>query len=209
MVDQGGVVESYSLVSSTIATQFRSPGREAIKEQLLGIGLSAKKSMIKNLLFQAINEHTIDTMMRDEVYFPGDILEQPFGKGTKRYTFEDVSELLLDLKEYSGYKEPYDPIGILSGLPNADKMIESEVINIIVPYCYTGEIIQKIGDYFSYCVSTPSAKRFGDLRYQPDTCQIKYKARAIASFNKIPGFPKITGYKSALQLGGNMLAIDS
>ena len=75
MVDQGGVVESYSLVSSTIATQFRSPGREAIKEQLLGIGLSAKKSMIKNLLFQAINEHTIDTMMRDEVYFPGDILE--------------------------------------------------------------------------------------------------------------------------------------
>jgi len=51
MVDMGGVVESYSLVSSTVATQFRSPGREAIKEQLLGIGLSSKKSMIKNLLF--------------------------------------------------------------------------------------------------------------------------------------------------------------
>jgi len=31
----------------------------------------------------------------------------------------------------------------------------------------------------------------------------------VASFNKIPGFPKITGYKSALQLGGNMLAIDT
>jgi len=25
----------------------------------------------------------------------------------------------------------------------------------------------------------------------------------------MPGFPKITGYKSALQLGGNMLVIDS
>lgn len=35
--------------------------------------------------------------MRDEVWFPGDILEQPFGKGTKKYTFEDVTQLLLDL----------------------------------------------------------------------------------------------------------------
>lgn len=30
----------------------------------------------------------------------------------------------------------------------------------------------------------------------------------MASFNKLPGFPKMTGYKSALQLGGQMLMID-
>jgi len=81
-------------------------------------------------------------MMRDEVWFPGDILEQPFGKGTKKYTFEDVSQLLLDLQEYSSYEELYDPVGILSGSPNKGQMISSEVINVIVPYCYTGEIIQ-------------------------------------------------------------------
>jgi len=30
LVQNGGVVESYSLIASTIATQFRSPGREAV-----------------------------------------------------------------------------------------------------------------------------------------------------------------------------------
>ena len=80
---------------------------------------------------------------------------------------------------------------------------------MIVPHCFTGEIIQNIGDYFSYCVSSPSSKRFGDMRYAPDSCQIKFKARAVASFNKMPGFPKMTGYKSALALGPSMLATDN
>lgn len=46
------------------------------------------------------------------------------------------------------------------------------------------------------------------MRYAPDSCQLKFKARAMASFNKMPGFPKMTGYKSALQLGGQMLTTD-
>jgi len=59
---------------------------------------------------------------------------------------------------------------VLSGSPNRDKVIKGEVINAIVPYCFTGEIIQNTGDYFSYCVSTPTANRFGDLSYAPDSC---------------------------------------
>lgn len=97
---------------------------------------------------------------------------------------------------------------MLSGSPNKGKVISGEVINTIVPACFSGEIIHEIGDYFNYCVSSASAKRDGDLRYAPDSCQVKFKARAIASFNKMPGLPKITGYKSALQLGGQFLASD-
>lgn len=68
-------MESYSLLASSINHQFRSPGREPVKEWLLGIGLSSKKSTIKNLQFFGINENTINTMMRDEVWFPAEILE--------------------------------------------------------------------------------------------------------------------------------------
>lgn len=117
--------------------------------------------------------------------------------------------MLYDLEPYSGFEEKFDPIGLLSGRPNADKIISGEVINMIVPESLTGEIIQNIGDYFSYCVSSPSSKRFGDMRYAPDSCQIKFKARAVASFNKMPGFPKMSGYKSALILGPSLLATDN
>ena len=35
--------------------------------------------------------------MRDEVWFPAEILEQPLGKGTKRYNFETLAEMLYDI----------------------------------------------------------------------------------------------------------------
>lgn len=112
----------------------------------------------------------INTMMRDEVYFPSEIMDQPLGKGTRRYTFDDVGEMLFDMQPYSGYDAPFDAIGVLSGSPNRGKVIHGEVINMLVPQCFSGEIIHNIGDQFSYCVSSSSAKRDGDLRYAPDSC---------------------------------------
>lgn len=97
-------------------------------------------------------------------------LRKALGSGTRKYDFETVTDMLYDLGPYSQYEEQFDPIGLLSGRPNADKTISGEVINMIVPHCFTGEIIQNIGDYFSYCVSSPSSKRFGDMRYAPDSC---------------------------------------
>jgi len=72
-----------------------------------------------------------------------------------------------------------------------------------------GELVQNVGDYYSYCASSPSSKRFGDIRYAPDSCQVKFKARAVASFNKMPGFPKVSGYKGSLKIGPQLLATDA
>jgi len=47
------------------------------------------------------------------------------------------------------------------------------------------------------------------MRYAPESCQIKFKARAVASFNKLPGFPRISGYKSGIMLGPSLIATDS
>ena len=57
--------------------------------------------------------------MRDEVFYPAEILEQPLGSGTRRYGFDDLTDLLYDLEPYSSYDELFDPIGLLSGQPNA------------------------------------------------------------------------------------------
>ena len=116
-------MESYSLIASNIDIQFRTPGREAVTEQLLGIGLNPQKSRIKNLQFTAINENTLPSLMRDEVWFPEAILTQPLGKGTRKYDFDTVTDMLYDLEEYSAFDEPFDPINLLSGQPNAEKKI--------------------------------------------------------------------------------------
>lgn len=78
--------------------------------------------------------------------------------------------MLYDIQPYSGYEEPFDAIGVLSGRPNKDKIIQGEVINTIIPHAFFGEIVHNIGDYFNYCVTSPTAKRNGDMRYAPDSC---------------------------------------
>lgn len=49
----------------------------------------------------------------------------------------------------------------------------------------------------------------GDLLYKAQSCQIKFKMRAVAAFNKIAGFPKISGYKSINEIGPGMLTMTS
>ena len=56
--------------------------------------------------------------MRDEVWFPEAIVSQPLGKGTRRYSCDDVTDMLYDLEDYSEFEEPFDPINLLSGQPN-------------------------------------------------------------------------------------------
>lgn len=49
--------------------------------------------------------------------------------------------MLYDLEPYSMYEDAFDPVGLLSGAPNADKTISGQVINMIVPHSFSGELI--------------------------------------------------------------------
>ena len=76
---------------------------------------------------------------------------------------------------------------------------------MIVPQSFQGDVYNKIGDYFTYCVSSATPKRLGDIRYKANSCQLKFKMRAVASFNKLPGFPKFSGYKPLNAVGPGLL----
>ena len=58
-----------------------------------------------------------------------------------------------------------------------------------------GEMYFEPGDLFTYCFSTEKQRQFGDLMYQPKTCQIKFKWRAMGIWNKVPGFFRISSYE--------------
>ena len=77
---------------------------------------------------------------------------------------------------------------------------------MVVPQSFQGEVYNNIGDYFTYCVSSATSKRLGELKYSANSCQIKFKFRAVASFNKLPGFAKFSGYKQMNMLGPGMMA---
>lgn len=69
-----------------------------------------------------------------------------------------------------------------------------------------GEVYQKIGDTFTYCLTSQSEKIFGNLKFKPHSCQMKLKMRAVASMNKVPGFPKFSAYKQINLLGPSVIA---
>lgn len=78
--------------------------------------------------------------------------------------------MLIDLSEESASVESYDPIHLISNSPVRDLMIESETINVIMPFSLHGEVYHDIGDHFTYCLKTASPKRYKDLRYPANSC---------------------------------------
>lgn len=59
--------------------------------------MNPKKSMIKDLLFQGMSKDLLNTMMKDDVWFPGEMITQPLGYGTRKYGWDEVTEMLYDI----------------------------------------------------------------------------------------------------------------
>lgn len=114
-------------------------------------------------------------------------------------------DLIYDMEDTAPFSQLYDEVQVLSNQPNANFMVNSQVINTIMPSGLQGEIFQNSGDYFSYCISTDKQRQMGELVFKPDTCQIKYKMRVMAAPNKLPGFFKISGYEQVVKHGPAML----
>lgn len=84
-------------------------------------------------------------------------------------------------------------------------MIDSQVINIIASHSMKGETFHRTGDLFTYCLSSTASKIDGQLKFKPGRCQLKFKMRAVTTFNKLPGFPRISGYKQINPIGPSIL----
>lgn len=95
---------------------------------------------------------------------------------------------------------------MLSGFENDNFVIDSQVINSILPYGLHGEIFRSAGDYFTYCISSDKKRVYNNLlSFKADTCQVKFKGRVLAAPRKLPGFYKISGYEQLVKMGPAML----
>ena len=126
--------------------------------------------MLKNLQLVAAEASTLHSMNKDLAWNPAEIITDPMGDGGQAYEFENAVELLLDMEQYSHFSEPFDSLEILSGQPNHGMMVNSQIINLIVSQSLQDEIFQNIGDKFTYCVTSPTDKRLGELKYKQDVC---------------------------------------
>jgi hypothetical protein len=83
--------------------------------------------------------------------------------------------------------------------------MDTEIINSIVPHSFHGDVFQNVGESYSYCVTSATAKTFDDMVFAANSCQVKIKMKATSSFNKIAAFPKISGYKFMLECETNVI----
>jgi hypothetical protein len=83
--------------------------------------------------------------------------------------------------------------------------METQIINSIVPQSFHGTAFQNVGETYSYCVTSDTAKKFDDMSFAANSCQVKIKMKATASFNKIAAFPKLSGYKFMLENRTNVI----
>ena len=73
-------------------------------------------------------------------------MEQPFGPGTKVYSDMEVIHMLYDMESEAKYSQPYDTLNIISSQPSNGLIVNSEVINTVLPNGLRGEIFQSVGD---------------------------------------------------------------
>lgn len=66
--------------------------------------------------------------------------------------------MMYDLEPYSDYSMPFDSLGIITQQPNKGMIIDSQVLGIIAPEALRDEVFQDVGQTFTYCVSSESAK---------------------------------------------------
>lgn len=211
LVENGGAVANYTFLSSSIDLQLSTKGRQPVKEFILGTGIIQAKNPIKRLSFSGIEPSTLDTVLTERIYYPSEVWNQPFGPGTRFYTEHDITDLLMDLRQdgRSEYVDKFDPLNIISQNPERDLEVSGEIINMVMPRGLHGEVFQEMGDVFTYCLSTGAPQQFRSFQYKPNSCQIKYKMRVVASFNKVAGFPKLSGYKQANAVGPGMFALNN
>ena len=65
--------------SGNVRRQFYSPSEDQIKEFIKGDGLRWSQSKIGNVFSQAVERDVVSSLRIDDVWWPGEFLNQPLG----------------------------------------------------------------------------------------------------------------------------------
>ena len=102
-MENGGIVTSYHVTSGSLLRQFTSPGEDSIQEFVKGDGLRWDTAKIGNLNGQAVERNLVESLRTEAVWWPRDMVHQPFGEDTKYYSEMEIIHMLYDMEDYSDY----------------------------------------------------------------------------------------------------------
>lgn len=152
-----------------------------------------------------MGRNLIDSLSTQRVWWPHSWIQQPFGPGTRVYSDKDIVDLIYDMEEYADFTRPFDSIGILSSSVMKGEIIEGNILHTINPSGLLNELYYKPGDEYTYCVNTGEKRQVGELMYSANSCQLKFKMKTAAIFNRIPGYSGITSYEQLAKFSPNVL----
>lgn len=133
--------------------------------------------------------------INQEYFFLGETLNDPYNIG-KNYGALDIVQMLYDIQAYQIYEEPFDPNSIYSAGVNKDNIVKAQLINLIAPEGLRGLAYEDIGDYVSLCLKDWNNKAvYGEVTIDSLICNLKLRARIVATARKFPGFHTFSGYQ--------------
>jgi len=131
------------------------------------------------------------------LYYPKEIFKPNiFGK---KYKDGDAIRLLYDMREYSKINREYDSKALLSNSERKGEIVETEVINVLVPGAFSLVLPTKVGQATSLCIGRQKAQG------QQEKCKLRFQARIVGFVNKMPGLLKFTGYMPTIYNSPNIM----
>jgi hypothetical protein len=113
-------VETYGFqATDIIQSQLdESSNAELLQQFATGAGMEKKLAYLKKLDLVGVERNLIESLDTSRTFFPADILSQPFGHGTKSYSFQDSVHMIYDLEPFSTFSELRDPLNLITQKPN-------------------------------------------------------------------------------------------
>jgi hypothetical protein len=171
--------------------EFKDMGRMAPSIKHSGMGF--RKQKIKAFGVDRNILETVDT----DYYYPTEYINDPYNIG-KDYTPLEIIDILYDIEDYSHINQKYDEHDVVSGNPNKDIYLDTEMYNMVSPEGLRGIIFEQAGEHNILCIGDPTPGDLYNIHIEtPLDCKVKLKTRSTALAIKFPGFASYTGYQHA------------
>lgn len=161
LVSRGGLIESYSFHTVNLELLWDVKEVPRIQSSLKHSGMGFRKQKIKVIGFDRNILETLDT----NYYYPTEYVNDPYNTG-KNYNPLQVMDMLYDIEEYSKIYTKYDEHAVISGNPNKDLYLDTEMYNMISPEGLRGLIFDHAGENNILCFGDTSSADLGSIHIE-------------------------------------------
>lgn len=174
MAPRGGLIESYSFHSVNLELILDAKDQPRMSPSIKHSGMGFRKQRVKLFGLDRNILETLDT----KYYYPTEYVNDPYNIG-KNYNPLQVMDMLYEMEDYSKIYKKYDEHEVVSGNPNKDVYLDTEMYNMISPEGLRGIIFEHAGENNILCIGDTTPGDLYDIHIEtPADCKVKLKTQS-------------------------------